>query len=107
MSPKEYRDAIRALNVEEARANASAAQWHEAHAKTLMRPSMLMHVVLKRDGGHWVCFHPSTEDETDSVIAYGSSPHQAMLNFDNLFVGPDVELDPDDPDNKDSELEEF
>ena len=55
-----------------------------------------------------MCIHPSSEDELECPVAYGASPDQAMSNFDALWMGRGLELDPYDPENdSDADLEEL
>lgn len=107
MNYKEYRDRLRELAIKEAELRVHKEECEVARAKLDLKPSRSMYAVVRRERSNWVCYIPASEDMHDNVIAYGASPQQAMDNFDALFLGVGLDLDPHDPDNQDSELEEF
>ncbi len=99
---------IRQLRLREAALRAETARLRYLREREEMRPSLMVYTITRRQGGNWMCIHPSSEDETECIVAYGESPDQAMRNFDALFMGVGLQLDPQDPDNNpDSELEEM
>ena len=48
---------------------------------------------LYRDGSRWVCVFQSHPDPMKCVIAYGDSPMQACVNFDNIWNGAGILLE--------------
>jgi hypothetical protein len=56
-------------------------------AQHLMLPSNCFPVQIIREGSRWVCTFPCHPDPLQCVTAYGDSPLQATINFDNLWTG--------------------
>lgn len=64
------------------------------HVYQGLRPCHAYPVTIRRDGSHWMCIMESAEDITDCPVAYGGSPAQALANFDALWNGAGIEIDP-------------
>lgn len=79
------------------------------------RPSLNMPVTVRREGGHWVCALETSEDILDCPVAYGSSPQQAMVNFDHLWIGTghvmadaeEIEEQENDEDDEDESEDDY
>jgi len=65
-----------------------------------LRPSFNLPITIRREGSRWVCVVESDPDITNCPVAYGGSPAQAMQNFDILWNGGGVELQPPEDDEE-------
>lgn len=57
-----------------------------------LRPSHNLPITIKREGARWVCLMDTDPDILNCPVAYGSSPEQAMVNFDMMWNGVGIEI---------------
>lgn len=57
-----------------------------------MRPSNAYGTIIERFGSGWKCtlqtFDNDEADESTAPVAYGNTPHEAMVAFDHLWYNP-------------------
>jgi len=61
-----------------------------------MRPSHNLPINIHRENSRWVCIMETHPEIINCPIAYGNSPAQAMLNFDLMWNGAGIEIQPPD-----------
>lgn len=81
---------VKQLNTMKAKFKAEKARLESLLVQQQFRPCYNMPVLLRRDGAAWLCILEMAPDIDDCVHAYGNSPHQAMLNFDQAWYGQPV-----------------
>lgn len=105
--------AIQTLRLMKARAEAETAEYQKRLVMQQFRPCKLYPVIVYHDGMRWVCCYgvfgdkyreylPENALGQSGVEAYGTSPEDAMSNFDAMWLGNigDSE-DNDDADSND------
>ena len=50
-------------------------------------PSYQLPVTITQENGRWVCGYYCHDDDMQNAVAYGDSPQQACMNFDQLWLG--------------------
>lgn len=91
------------------RAKITQTEWYMAQMRA--RPSYYTPCTIRRNGSRWECILASSSDPLECVVAYGDSPEEASANYDHLWWGTGVKLDPpaetDDDDDYEDNSEEF
>ena len=95
---------VKLLKIETERLNREAAKYRLTTAQMALRPSLFLPVEVKRDGPNWLCIFYSTEEMHECCMAYGPNPNEAMINFDNIWMGLGEIIEP--PEDYDYEDEE-
>lgn len=100
---------LRYLKLKKAKVELEIAQQALIGIKTNHRPSHSLPVTIKLHGGQWMCLLETSDDLLECPVAYGSSPSQAMMNFDYLWYGavPTIDVGDDDDDDDEDDLEDM
>lgn len=84
---------LKFLKLRWATAKTEKAELELEALRLALAPHNNLPVNIYRDGSNWVCILETHEDFTKCVVAYGSSPKQAALNFDAIWEGSDFIFD--------------
>jgi len=90
--------AVQTLRLMKARAEAETAEYQKRLVMQQFRPCKLYPVIVYHDGMRWVCCYgvfgdkyreylPENALGQSGVEAYGTSPEDAMSNFDAMWLG--------------------
>lgn len=94
MSPEEYGRKSKNSKLNTLKLIEKQEEYNLISIQHSFRPSHQMPVSVTREGSRWVCMIRTAEDLMDCPVAYGDYPEQAMLNFDHLWLGMGLQIDP-------------